>query len=129
MEVRRALERVVGDLSPIILPPEASGSVELVLAEVLNNVVEHGYPDEANGVIELSILQNPDGLHCTVFDDGMPMPDLTPPKGHEARVDVPLDALPEGGFGWFLIRELSRDLRYERVEGRNRLSFSLSLLP
>jgi serine/threonine-protein kinase RsbW len=33
--------------------------------------------------------------------------------------------LPEGGFGWFLIRTLSRDLDYRREGGRNLLSFRL----
>lgn len=125
LEVRRALERVLGDLSPLDLSEDERGTVELVLAEVLNNVVEHAYSEEASGVIEITVLQGARRLFCTVTDQGRPMPGLAAPSGIAADVDVPMEALPEGGFGWFLIRELSRDLRYCREGGENRLSFSL----
>jgi serine/threonine-protein kinase RsbW len=53
------------------------------------------------------------------------MPKETLPEGRLiARADV--SNLPEGGFGWFLIRALSRDLDYRRVGGRNLLSFRLN---
>ena len=35
--------------------------------------------------------------------------------------------LPEGGFGWFLIRELTHDLTYRRDGSRNHLSFRMVL--
>jgi serine/threonine-protein kinase RsbW len=37
------------------------------------------------------------------------------------------DDLPEGGFGWFLIRELTKDLQYVRHEDQNRLTFSIPI--
>ncbi|WP_252946836.1 ATP-binding protein [Oceanicola sp. 502str15] len=127
LEVRRALERVLGDLSPLNLTEDARGTVELVLAEVLNNVVEHAYEESAAGVIEITVLQGERRLFCAVSDHGRPMPGLAAPSGQAARVDVPLDALPEGGFGWFLIRELSNDLEYTRENDQNRLTFSLDV--
>ncbi|WP_348540063.1 hypothetical protein [Ruegeria sp. HKCCE4148] len=30
--------------------------------------------------------------------------------------------MPEGGFGWFLIHQLTSDIQYERRDGCNRLS-------
>ncbi|WP_280514091.1 hypothetical protein [Allosediminivita pacifica] len=35
--------------------------------------------------------------------------------------------LPEGGFGWFLIHELARELAYRHDGGMNRLTFRLPL--
>ncbi|QDC07731.1 ATP-binding protein [Oceanicola sp. D3] len=125
MEVRRALEHVLGNLSPLALSDEDRGTVELVLAEVLNNVVEHAYDEAASGVIEINVLQGERRIFCTVTDHGRAMPGLDAPAGQAAEVDVPLEALPEGGFGWFLIRQLSKDLNYTRDSGQNRLSFSL----
>lgn len=127
LDVRRALDRVTGDLSPLELGREDRGTVELVLAEVLNNVVEHAYAGGLSGTIEITMLQCPGKLHCSVTDEGRPMPGLAPPAGREARLDVPPEAMPEGGFGWFMIRELSRDLAYRRDAGRNRLTFALDL--
>ena len=55
------------------------------------------------------------------------MPDGGPPKGHPAELGVDMQDLPEGGFGWFLIRTLTTDLRYRREAGRNRLSFQMGI--
>lgn len=128
--VRAALERAMAALEPLALTPECRNVAELVLAEVLNNVVEHAY-SAAPGPIELEI-RLADGrvgpaLACSVCDRGRPMPDGTPPLGRQALVDVPLDDLPEGGFGWFLIRSLTRDLDYVRSAGGNRLAFLIPL--
>ncbi len=35
--------------------------------------------------------------------------------------------LPEGGFGWALIRDLTSDLLHHRVEGMNQLEFQVPL--
>jgi serine/threonine-protein kinase RsbW len=35
------------------------------------------------------------------------------------------DDLPEGGFGWYLIRTLARDVRYDRNGVTNCLTFWL----
>ena len=43
-----------------------------------------------------------------------------------ADQDAPQD-LPEGGFGWFLIRSLTRDLTYLREDGYNMLCFCVDV--
>jgi serine/threonine-protein kinase RsbW len=105
------------------LPEDGRGTAEIVLAEALNNIVEHAYARHS-GDIEITLrLRGPD-LVCNILDSGLPMPRETLPEGRL----VPLadtDDLPEGGFGWFLIRTLSHDLDYRRVDGRNLLSFRL----
>ncbi|MDH2326634.1 ATP-binding protein [Cereibacter sp. SYSU M97828] len=95
-------------------------TAQIVLAEVLNNIVEHAYAEQGGG-IDLLLWVEAGGLRCVVTDRGAPMPSGRLPKG---RSPHPGD-LPQGGFGWFLIRSLARDLRYRRAEGRNELSFCL----
>lgn len=124
--VREALACVMRAIAPLGLAPECAASTELVLAEVLNNVVEHAYSD-GPGPIMLELRQADGVLACTVSDRGLPMPDGTPPSGRLALHDVPLDDLPEGGFGWYLIRSLTRDLDYVREPMANRLMFLLPL--
>ena len=127
LAVRRALERLTGDLSPLELSDEARGTAELVLAEVLNNVVEHAYAEEAEGVIEVTVLQGPRRLLIIVTDEGRPMPGLALPRARRCRDDAHVEELPEGGFGWYMIRALTRDLQYRRKGGTNQLSFALDL--
>lgn len=124
--VRPALGRLMAALAPLGLTPDCRDTVELVLAEVLNNIVEHAYAD-APGPIEVELSLAGGTLGCVVCDHGRPMPDGTPPPGRPALIDVPLEDLPEGGFGWYLIRSLTRDLAYVRLRGCNRLSFRIPI--
>jgi len=105
------------------LAEDDRGTAEIVLAEALNNIVEHAYAHHA-GEIEITLLLHQNALICRIIDTGLPMPNDALPAGHLAQF-APTDDLPEGGFGWFLIRTLSRDLDYRRVDGRNHLSFRL----
>ena len=67
----------------------------------------------------------PDGLHLAVSDEGLPMPDLQAPLGLPQEIDRPVCDLPEGGFGWFLIRDLAKDLSYRRLAQENRIDLRL----
>ena len=66
-------------------------------------------------------------LSCTVTDQGKEMPNGTPPMGHVVDPDCPIEDLPEGGFGWFLIRELTQELCYQRRQDQNVLNFHMAL--
>ncbi len=123
--VRKALKNAMHFLRGLDISGDACGSVELVLAEVINNVVEHAYADRQVGIIELRIARTRDALLFDVIDDGIPMPDGAAPAGRQHELDCPADALPEGGFGWFLIRELTHDLSYARDGSRNWLKFRM----
>lgn len=100
--------------------PDHRGTVQLVLAEVLNNIVEHAYPD-APGKIELELGATSTGLSALVSDHGKPLP------WSEVRVETAFPApdprkdLREGGFGWHIITTLATDVRYVRDSDVNRL--------
>ncbi|KRW96428.1 ATP-binding protein [Paracoccus sp. MKU1] len=116
---------------------EVIAKLELALAEVLNNICEHGTRNEAERLagrphaplIHLCVARHVGGIACAVTDDGRPLPlscldarDLPwtgpPPRDAEAIL-----LLPEGGFGWFLIQELTASLSYFREGRRNFLAF------
>lgn len=105
------------------LDVSARGTAEIVLAEVLNNIVEHAYT-EKTGEICISLNPQPRGIHVRVCDKGLPFPHDELPLGGPPRLGSVVD-LPEGGFGWFLIRNLVQDLTYRREAACNHLSFLL----
>lgn len=105
------------------LPQDERGTAEIVLAEALNNIVEHAYSCH-DGEIEISLQLRQNELVCKISDTGLPMPDGQIPTGLPSELND-IDRLPEGGFGWHLIRSLSKDLDYHREGGRNFLSFRL----
>lgn len=116
--VRDGLGRLVAMPPMVDLAPDIRSTAELVLAEVLNNIAEHAYLG-GRGMVTVKLEPGKAGLCCEVVDHGLPMPDGRPPVG--ALPDA--TDLSEGGFGWYLIRSLTQDLHYERVDGQNRLSF------
>jgi serine/threonine-protein kinase RsbW len=120
---------LLGIAPPMLsLSADLRGTAELVLAEVLNNIVEHAYADGLAAVdqddISVTLRRTAVGLRCQIADTGAPMPESGLPQGSlPATLDVDLADLPEGGFGWYLIRSLTQDLHYARVDRQNRLGF------
>lgn len=121
--VRAALLQVRGLLCADGLHGDDCGTVETVLAEVLNNIVEHAYANGGDGDIGLTLARAQSGLAVQVTDTGAAMPGGRLPAPQLAALDGPRDDLPEGGFGWALIRDLTVGLDYRRTGGTNRLRF------
>jgi serine/threonine-protein kinase RsbW len=107
------------------LNDDSRGSVEIVLAEVLNNISEHAY-SKHSGAINLWITPHDTFLFVRVVDTGLPMPGGEAPAGALSKV-VEIQDLPEGGFGWFLIRSLTQELTYQRDGNHNTLSFCVDV--
>lgn len=131
--VRGALRKAMKFLRAQSFGQDVCGPVELVLAEAINNVIEHAYEAGESGegqpgqVVEMTLTCDGETIETLILDDGVPMPGEQLPQGRVHDLDsLDLADLPEGGFGWFLIRELTQDLHYSRSGNRNRLSFRIS---
>ncbi len=107
------------------LTNDSRGTVEILLAEILNNVVEHAYA-RYPGQIQISITPGDGYLFIRMVDQGLPMPSGDAPGG-KLNTLAEFQDLPEGGFGWFLIRSLSQDLIYLRDGDQNVLSFCVDV--
>ncbi|WCR11236.1 ATP-binding protein [Paracoccus stylophorae] len=102
------------------------GRLELVLAEVMNNVTEHAAIPAGHirpPSIHISIVRHDTGLACAITDDGVSLPAACILPRSLPVID-PQD-LPEGGFGWYLIQDLTQALCYYREGPRNFLAFSV----
>lgn len=126
-DIRLALADLRTRFEPAV-DADALGRLELVLAEVMNNVAEHATgPDLPSRMMHVCVVMHDSGLSCAVTDNGNQLPpDCLKPRSLPA-VDS-LD-LPEGGFGWFLIQGLTRSLCYYREDDRNCLAFTVPWLP
>ena len=105
---------------------ETRADIQLALAEILNNIIEHSVAGLADPQIRLLMTQAAGRLQVEIADRGRPLPpSLLSAAALPAMPDDPLDidALPEGGFGWFIIHSLAHDMTYERAGGTNLLSF------
>lgn len=124
LSVRAALSQVRISLAEYAIGSNQLGAIELVLAEVMNNICEHAYGGGADGRLELRVWVRCDVLAFETRDDGTAMPEGTTSRGCPAAGSSLAD-IPEGGFGWHLIRHLTEDLHYARVGDRNHLSFRI----
>lgn len=124
MAVRQTLGRVRQFLHQAAVSETEAGQVEIVLAEALNNVVEHAYGGK-DGWIDVRCTIKADQITLTILDMGVPVPNCVLAARCGPATDVPLNDLPEGGFGWMLIQTMTTDLSYQRVGRMNRLRFAV----
>jgi len=122
---RSVLEELVAGLASAGIGGDDLATIELILAEALNNVVEHAYAEEP-GPVELSVAMHRSGLSCQIIDTGRPMPTGDAPNPSLPTINPP-EEIPEGGFGWHIIRCLTTDLSYRREGPRNTLSMMVPL--
>lgn len=122
LNARSGIGSVVERLRTMGLPEARAEEVQIALAEAVNNVVEHAYAGTDPGDVNIRCNLDADQLWINIHDAGLPLPDDKLPVGKPVDLNVPHADLPEGGFGWFLIRELTSDIHYERKSGNNQLS-------
>lgn len=127
MAARQAIATVSNWLRSSGLASDRADEVEIALAEAVNNVVEHAYAGLDPGDVRLLCSLRKDHLDIRICDTGAPLPENRLPPGLAADLSVPHADLPEGGFGWFLIRELTSDIRYDRCGLINHLSLRFDL--
>lgn len=128
--VRAALQTIDRSLGRLGTDAATRLRAQLVLGEICNNVVEHAFPTEysrAVGRIKITCCQTQRGLGFCIDDNGRPVPDEVLPTGRYPPVDPEdLQGLPEGGFGWALVRDLADHIRYRRWQGSNLVQFEIT---
>lgn len=127
MDARAGIAGIVSRLRALGVPGERADEVQIALTEAVNNVVEHAYAGSAPGDVTIDCRLGSDELRVCIQDAGGPYPGGQLPDGKPADINVPQSDLPEGGFGWFLIRELATQIKYERTGGGNNLSLCFEL--
>ncbi|PCJ08735.1 MAG: ATPase [Rhodobacteraceae bacterium] len=127
LDARSGICSVVERLQDMGLPEARAHEVQIVLAEAVNNVIEHAYADAPLGNVYIHCNLNTERLWINIHDAGAPLPDEKLPAGKLIDLSGPTEDLPEGGFGWFLIRALTSDIRYERRCGNNQLALCFEI--
>jgi serine/threonine-protein kinase RsbW len=122
-ELRRHAESCCADAG---FERPAIDRLVLVLEELFANTVEHGYgaaaaPAERPVWLTIAAAM---GRVEVVYEDAGPEYD---PFTRAAPPDYtgPVDSWQIGGLGVALVIRLGRNVRYERLEGRNRIRFTM----
>ncbi|WP_294622648.1 ATP-binding protein [uncultured Roseovarius sp.] len=120
--VRRLLSKGRARLVAAHVPASWLGTIELVWAEALNNIAEHAYAGLEPGKVHIDVAIEEFGVSARIRDRGRPLPGLEVPVAQLPESACPVESLPEGGFGWFLINDLCESVIYQRQNGENQLS-------
>jgi len=99
-------------------------NIELILDEAVINVIAHGYEDDREHQIDVSMRLDGRELTMIVEDDGVPFNLLEAPP---PKLDVPATERRPGGLGIHIIRTLCDRIEWQREDGRNRLTMTRSL--
>ncbi len=104
------------------LNPHRRYVFDLILEELLSNIIKYAYSDAAHHVIDISILIDTDTVILRFMDDGNA---FNPDECAVADMTAPLSERQVGGVGIHLVRQLSRAMSYERINGKNILTVTL----
>lgn len=114
------------ELNEVGINADKTSEICLVLAEALNNVVEHAYRYAENGDIDIELILFNQLLTISIVDFG---PEFCIPQGKEnsEKTSDDLSSLPEGGFGWALIQMLTDELSLKRINEKNHLKLTMNI--
>jgi serine/threonine-protein kinase RsbW len=122
--VRGALLRLVAALAHRLDAGDL-GRLELAIAELLNNIVEHAFAGRRPLPVDLAVRVGPDDIEVRIEDMGRAMPGGLPAPRDFPDLDRPQQDLPEGGFGWPMILALVDCISYRRIGAVNRHDFTM----
>ncbi|MBW1982508.1 MAG: ATP-binding protein [Deltaproteobacteria bacterium] len=93
--------------------------LNLVLEELVTNVISYGYTDEAEHLIRITLSEDNGTIHLCLEDDGIP---FNPIRAKKPDLDTPVEGRQIGKVGIHFCKELMKNLKYERREGKNIIS-------
>lgn len=128
---RGVVTSVVRDVAAYLaregLPASMVEDATIALAEALNNIEEHAYGGRRDLPVVVGIATSARSVRCIIEDQGDPLPGNALPGGCLPATDPGAhEKWPEGGFGWVLLRRVTRDVTYHRTGAANRLTFTIS---
>lgn len=100
------------------LPKEVIADMCIALDEILTNITDYAYTDDAEHEIHIRFEVLDNVLEAVIEDDGAPFDPLAIPA---PDVSTPLHQRRVGGVGIHFVRNLMDEVTYDRVGDRNRL--------
>ncbi|MEZ5064996.1 MAG: ATP-binding protein [bacterium] len=122
-----AFPRIHATLTSVLppwLPESVRHRLAICLGEAFQNAVVHAWGHE-DGWVEVRVALDDDHVVIDVVDGGAGMTDADRRRLATAELPdldrIPLSALPEGGYGFGILRSVMDEIEYTSGRGRNRL--------
>ncbi|WP_029006885.1 ATP-binding protein [Azospirillum halopraeferens] len=121
-EIPRLAEAVDAFFDERGLPPALAFHFNLALDELLTNVFSYAFPEGGRHEVAVSLAVDDGFVVAELIDDGTPFDPLTDAKPPVLEGDI--DERPIGGLGIHFVKSMMDSVRYERHDGRNRLTLT-----
>ena len=118
-EARRACRFCCAAIEPHF-KADACSIIEVAIAEAFTNILKHSYRNAPNCQVGLTIAHEGEWLSFTFEENSAPFTPPAKPSTPELDDSRP-EALPEGGWGNYLMHEAMDNLSYSREGEWNRL--------
>lgn len=100
------------------VPDLTAQTIDLCAAEAVTNVMTHGLADADGAAIDVRLGRDGEDVVLQIEDGGSAFDPTTAPP----PPPVTLESDKVGGWGIGIVTKLSDKVRYDRVNGRNRLT-------
>ena len=100
--------------------------VNICLDELLTNIVSYGFEDDLEHIIRFTMELDNQVLTLSVEDEGIP---FNPLEKKDPEVPADLTDVRIGGLGIHIVRKLMDDIRYNRKQGKNKLTMKKFIQP
>jgi serine/threonine-protein kinase RsbW len=118
-EIPEAAELVARFAASAGLDKQACFQIQVVVAEALNNIVDHGLDGEGSDSVHIHCGVVEDDLEINIRDEGRPYDQLPSQRFPDGRA--------EGGRGWPIIVSWADSIEYRSARGRNELTLRKTL--
>ena len=108
------------------LPMPKIYMINLAVDELINNTASYGLEGVTRPKIEIALQVNSTVLVLTMVDNGQP---FDPTQDTNPDLSSVVDDRPIGGLGLHLVKAFADRIRYEYVDGKNRLTLEHDLTP
>ncbi|NNG00278.1 MAG: ATP-binding protein [Desulfobacteraceae bacterium] len=115
-KLNQALEKLADKLG---LAPKCKCETNLVLEELFTNIINHGFTDNSDHDIDISVRIEGDELIIRIQDDGVP---FNPMEAQEPDLSRPIDKREIGGLGIYFALHFADNIDYKRQGNKNILT-------
>lgn len=98
--------------------------IDLVIEEIVVNIVKYGLNTVEKGVIDIKVGMIGKGAVLEIWDNG---PEFNPMTRNDPDVTAGIENRRPGGLGIFLVKQIAKEMSYERRDNKNRVKLWLDL--
>jgi anti-sigma regulatory factor (Ser/Thr protein kinase) len=124
-EIGKVCEGVREFCSQNNIPNAKYHDVVLILDEIVTNIISYAYPDGNGHSFSIDLQKSGNFIRIRSIDDGVAFDPLTL---EDPDTISSLEERKVGGLGIYIIKRLAESVKYDRIDGQNRLEIKMSIL-